>query len=58
MNSDDPNSAEAVSAGKQTIETLMAGERIIEAIDLGIEDLKVVREYEQVTIFYEPPAKF
>ncbi|KAB8271899.1 hypothetical protein BDV30DRAFT_212909 [Aspergillus minisclerotigenes] len=37
--------AEAVDAGKQTSETLMAGERIMEALDLGMEDLEVVREW-------------
>ncbi|KAF1942629.1 WD40 repeat-like protein [Clathrospora elynae] len=34
--------AEAVDAGKQTITTLTAGERIQEALDLGIADLEVV----------------
>ena len=37
--------AEAVDAGKQTSETLMAGERIMEALDLGMEDLEIVREW-------------
>ena len=37
--------AEATSAGKQTTETLMAGERIIEAIQLGIEDYHMMQEY-------------
>lgn len=36
---------EAVEAGKQTIETLTAGERIIDALDLGVEDLAVIREH-------------
>lgn len=38
--------AEAVDASKQTISTLTAGERIQEALDLGIEDLEVVRDWE------------
>ena len=43
----DGERAEAVAAGKQTTETLMAGERIMEALDLGLEDLEVVREWEE-----------
>ncbi|KAJ4382695.1 beta transducin [Didymella sp. IMI 355093] len=38
--------AEAVDASKQTISSLTAGERIQEALDLGIADLEVVREWE------------
>jgi len=38
--------AEAVDASKQTITTLTAGERIQEALDLGIADLEVVRDWE------------
>jgi U3 small nucleolar RNA-associated protein 12 len=38
--------AEAVDASKQTIGTLTAGERIQEALDLGLEDLDVVQEWE------------
>ncbi|QKX53244.1 uncharacterized protein TRUGW13939_00320 [Talaromyces rugulosus] len=40
--------AEAVDAGKQTVVTLMAGERIIEALDLGMEDLETVRQWKAV----------
>lgn len=36
---------EATEAGKQTTETLMGGEKIIEALDLGIEDLEVMRDW-------------
>ncbi|KAF1840582.1 WD40 repeat-like protein [Cucurbitaria berberidis CBS 394.84] len=39
--------AEAVDASKQTISTLTAGERIQEALDLGVADLEVVREWEE-----------
>ena len=35
------------AAGKQTVETLMAGEKITEALELGLEDLEVLREYER-----------
>jgi U3 small nucleolar RNA-associated protein 12 len=38
--------AEAVDASKQTINTLTAGERIQEALDLGLADLEVVRDWE------------
>ncbi|KAK2738503.1 hypothetical protein FQN57_007018 [Myotisia sp. PD_48] len=38
---------EAVAAGKQTAETLTAGEKIIEALDLGMDDLALIREYEE-----------
>lgn len=40
--------AEAVDAGKQTTGTLMAGEKIMEALDLGIEDLELMREWHQI----------
>jgi U3 small nucleolar RNA-associated protein 12 len=42
----DGERAEAVDASKQTISTLTAGERIQEALDLGLEDLEVVRAWE------------
>ncbi|KKA19292.1 WD domain protein [Rasamsonia emersonii CBS 393.64] len=39
--------AEAVDASKQTVTTLMAGERIMEALDLGMEDLKLMEEWKE-----------
>ncbi|KAF2278129.1 WD40 repeat-like protein [Westerdykella ornata] len=39
-------SAEAVAASNQTISTLTAGERIAEALELGLADLELVREWE------------
>lgn len=36
-----------VGAGKQTVETLMAGEKIAEALEIGMEDLEIMREYEE-----------
>ncbi|KAI4180684.1 MAG: hypothetical protein LQ346_006949 [Caloplaca aetnensis] len=44
---DDPEGekAEVAPAGKQTTETLMAGEKIIEALELGIADLETMREW-------------
>ena len=43
----DGEQAEAVDAGKQTMETLMAGEKIAEALEAGTEDLHLMREYEE-----------
>ncbi|KAF2750703.1 WD40 repeat-like protein [Sporormia fimetaria CBS 119925] len=43
----DGQSAEAVAASKQTMTTLTAGERIAEALELGLADLEVVREWEE-----------
>ncbi|TVY82729.1 putative WD repeat-containing protein [Lachnellula suecica] len=38
--------AEVGAAGKQTIETLMAGEKIAEALEVGMADLQVMEEWE------------
>ena len=43
----DAEANEAVDAGKQTVQTLMAGEKLAEALDLGIEDLELMREYKK-----------
>lgn len=43
----DADKPEAVAATKQTTETLMAGERIIAALELGIEDLALMEEWER-----------
>ena len=40
-----PEKSEVADAGKQTTETLMAGEKIIEALELGIPDLELVQEW-------------
>ena len=37
---------EVAAASKQTAETLMAGERIAEALELGIADLNAIRDWE------------
>ncbi|KAK4692426.1 U3 small nucleolar RNA-associated protein 12, partial [Lecanoromycetidae sp. Uapishka_2] len=42
--------SEAVAAGKQTVETLMAGEKIAEALETGIVDLEIMREYHQAKV--------
>ncbi|KAI0125734.1 WD domain-containing protein [Xylariales sp. AK1849] len=44
---DEDQSIEVAAATKQTVETLMAGERIAEALEVGMEDLHVVREWEE-----------
>ncbi|KAK4940154.1 beta transducin [Elasticomyces elasticus] len=43
----DNDELEATTAGKQTAQTLMAGEKIAEALELGYEDLKLIQGYEQ-----------
>ncbi|KAJ5921987.1 hypothetical protein N7516_009690 [Penicillium verrucosum] len=45
---EDGEKPEAVDAGKQTTGTLMAGEKIMEALELGLEDLEVVRDWRKV----------
>lgn len=46
---DDPEGekAEVAPAGKQTTETLMAGEKIMEALELGLADLEAMKEWSQ-----------
>lgn len=41
---------EAVDAGKQTAQTLMAGEKIAEALEIGIVDLELMREHDKVLV--------
>ncbi|KAK3996544.1 hypothetical protein QBC44DRAFT_150214 [Cladorrhinum sp. PSN332] len=41
---------EVAAATKQTVETLMAGERIAEALELGMADLNVVKEWEDARL--------
>ncbi|TVY57617.1 putative WD repeat-containing protein [Lachnellula cervina] len=42
----DDETAEVGTAGKQTVETLMAGEKIAEALEIGMADLQVMEEWE------------
>jgi len=47
-------------AGKQTVETLMAGERIAEALEIGVADLEVIKEWERTKATQSniaPPAR-
>ena len=41
------NNGEVGAATKQTTETLMAGERIAEALELGMADLNLIKEWEE-----------
>jgi U3 small nucleolar RNA-associated protein 12 len=45
-NDDDNDDSEAVTASKQTVATLTAGEKIVEALEIGSEDLKLVNDWE------------
>lgn len=60
LEQDDPHQGEVGDAGKQTTQTLMAGERIAEALELGLEDLDLMRRHEQATKMNAkaaPPAR-
>lgn len=46
---DNPN-GEVAAASKQTVETLMAGERIVEALEIGMADLNVIQEWEEAKV--------
>lgn len=37
--------SEVTAAGKQTVETLMAGEKIAEALEIGVVDLEIMQEW-------------
>ena len=42
---EDGENNEVAAAGKQTVETLMAGEKIIEALEIGIADHEMIKEW-------------
>ncbi|PFH60784.1 hypothetical protein XA68_10349 [Ophiocordyceps unilateralis] len=44
------DSGEVGAASKQTTETLMAGERIQEALEMGMADLNLLKEYEEAKV--------
>ncbi|RSL72717.1 hypothetical protein CEP54_000740 [Fusarium duplospermum] len=51
---------EVAAASKQTTETLMAGERIAEALEMGMADLSLLREYEEAKLtnpHAQPPQR-
>lgn len=46
LEQDRDNDEEVGEPGKQTVETLMAGEKIAEALELGIADLEIMNDWE------------
>jgi len=46
----DDQKGEVGAATKQTVETLMAGERIVEALELGMADLQVLKDWEEAKL--------
>lgn len=44
---DENQNAEVATASRQTTETLMAGERISEALEMGMADLHIIKEWEE-----------
>ncbi|KAL9106440.1 MAG: hypothetical protein Q9227_008528 [Pyrenula ochraceoflavens] len=44
---DQGSQSEVTAAGKQTVETLMAGEKIAEALEVGLEDFELMREHKR-----------
>ncbi|KAL3424794.1 WD domain-containing protein [Phlyctema vagabunda] len=56
----DQDGGEVGAAGKQTVETLMAGEKIAEALEIGMADLELIMGWEQAKITQPnmaPPAR-
>ena len=52
--------SEVAPAGKQTIDTLMAGEKISEALEIGILDMEIVEEWTRAHLMQPktaPPAR-
>jgi U3 small nucleolar RNA-associated protein 12 len=47
---DDDKDEEVGAPGKQTVETLMAGEKIAEALEIGIADLQIMKEWEEAKV--------
>ncbi|KAK2606177.1 beta transducin [Conoideocrella luteorostrata] len=58
MDAGDEN-GEVAAASKQTTETLMAGERIQEALEMGMADLNLMKEYEEAKLSnpHAPPPQ-
>lgn len=55
-----PGDGAVVPAGKQTVETLVTGEKIMEALELGTADLALVRQYDAARAIQPrtaPPAR-
>jgi U3 small nucleolar RNA-associated protein 12 len=45
---DEDSKPEVTAAGERTVETLIAGERIAEALDIGMADLETMREWNEI----------
>ena len=59
-NADGDKDGEVTAAGKQTVSTLMAGEKIAEALELGLADLEAMRAYDAAKVnqpSLAPPAR-
>ena len=52
---EDGEPVESAPASKKTAQTLMAGEKIAEALELGLEDLQTMRAHEATTTASKPP---
>jgi len=50
LEQDEDQEGEVGAPGKQTVETLMAGEKIAEALEIGMADLRVMSEWEATKI--------
>jgi U3 small nucleolar RNA-associated protein 12 len=46
LEQDEDRDEEVGAPGKQTVETVMAGEKIVEALEIGMADLELVKEWE------------
>ena len=46
LDQNEENDEEVGAPGKQTVETVMAGEKIVEALEIGMADLELVKEWE------------
>ncbi|PSR88958.1 WD domain-containing protein [Coniella lustricola] len=49
-NDADGQEGEVTAASKQTVETLMAGERIVESLEFGMADLSLLKEWEEAKL--------
>lgn len=47
---EDADNDEVAAAGKQTVETLMAGEKIMEALEIGIADHEIIEEWKAANL--------
>lgn len=50
LEANNENDEEVAAPGKQTVETVMAGEKIVEALEIGMNDLNLVKEWEEAKV--------